>query len=81
MWDLKGNLEKIGNGLCIRVGMVGEVISKFLELENEITVGGVWMTGEEGVEEEREERDVKHACEKSGVDFKLWLDEKYLVDE
>jgi deoxyribodipyrimidine photo-lyase len=82
VWDLKGSLEKLGSGLCVRVGMVGEVVKKILEAEgSEMKVGGVWMTGEEGVEEGREERGIKDACEKNNVDFKLWVDEKYLVDE
>jgi deoxyribodipyrimidine photo-lyase len=81
VWDVKQSLEKLGSGLCIRVGLVGEVISRMLEAESELKVGAVWMTGEEGYEESREERDVKRACEKKGVDFKLWVDEKYLLDE
>ena len=82
VWDLKGGLEKIGSGLCIRVGMVNEVVRRMMESEgNEMKVGGVWMVGEEGVEERREERDVKRACDELKVGFKLWVDEKYLVDE
>jgi deoxyribodipyrimidine photo-lyase len=81
VWDLKENLEKLGSGLSIRVGMVGEVINRMLTPESGLKVGGVWMTGEEGDEEGREEMDVKRACEENGVDFKLWVDEKYLLDE
>jgi deoxyribodipyrimidine photo-lyase len=81
VWDLKESLEKLGSGLCIRVGMVGETIAGILEAESELKIGGVWMNGEEGVEEVIEERDVKRICEKNGVDFKLWVDEKYLLDE
>lgn len=81
VWDLKESLEKLGSGLCIRVGMVGEVISKLLAAESELNIRGVWMTGEEGVEEIGEERDVKRACEENSVDFNLWVDEKYLLDE
>jgi deoxyribodipyrimidine photo-lyase len=81
VWDLKESLEKLGSGLCIRVGMLSEVINGFLAADSELKVGGVWMTSEEGVEEGREERDVKHFCEESGINFKLWVDEKYLLDE
>ena len=57
VWDLKASLEKLGSGLCIRVGMVGEVVKKILEAEqSEMKVGAVWMTGEEGAEEGWEER-------------------------
>jgi deoxyribodipyrimidine photo-lyase len=86
VWNLKQNLEEVGSGLEIRVGMIGEVITKLLEKLAEkdadgMVLSGVWMTSEEGVEEKREERDVKRACEKAGVDFKLFTDEKYLIDE
>jgi deoxyribodipyrimidine photo-lyase len=39
------------------------------------------MTSEEGVEEKREEKSIKQLCEESGVEFKIWVDEKYLKDE
>ncbi|KAG0651604.1 cryptochrome [Hyphodiscus hymeniophilus] len=78
LWDLKESLEKLGSGLCIRVGMVGEVISQILEAGN---INAVWLTGEEGVEEAREEREIRRACKNNGVDFKLWVDEKYLIDD
>lgn len=83
VWDLKTSLNNVGNGLEIRVGMAGQVIKELLEAfkaEN-TQVAGVWMTEEEGVEEKREERDVKRAAEGAGVDYKLWTDEKYYVDE
>jgi hypothetical protein len=39
------------------------------------------MTSEEGVEEKREERDVRGAAEEAGKYFKLWMDKKYFIDE
>lgn len=87
VWDLKQNLETVGSGLEIRVGMVGDVISSMLKgFQNSdgtgsTKVGAVWMTGEEGVEEKREERAIRNACSKTGVEFKLWQDEKYFIDE
>jgi deoxyribodipyrimidine photo-lyase len=39
------------------------------------------MTSEEGVEEKREERDVRRAVEEADKDFRLWKDEKYFIDE
>lgn len=84
VWDLKNGLEKIGSGLSIRVGMVDEVVQRLIEgfeQTNESKVSAVWMTSEEGVEEKREERSTKNVCEKAGVDFQLWQDEKYLIDE
>lgn len=86
VWDLKGALEDLGSGLTVRVGMVGEVVENLLQglaVDGDGTksLGAVWMTGEEGVEEKREERDVKVACRRAGVECKVWVDEKYFIDE
>jgi deoxyribodipyrimidine photo-lyase len=85
VWELKSTLEALGSGLVIRAGLVGKVVEDLLkqlkQVGKDISVSAVWMTEEEGVEEKREERDVRRAAEKSGADFKLWLDEKYYIDE
>jgi hypothetical protein len=86
VWDLKETLEGVGSGLELRVGMVGEVIKGLLEglateQNNGTTIGGVWMASEEGVEEKTEEMDVRRACREADVQFKLWTDEKYFIDE
>jgi hypothetical protein len=39
------------------------------------------MTEEEGVEEKRDERDIRQVAGNAGVDFRLWLDEKFFIDE
>jgi deoxyribodipyrimidine photo-lyase len=74
-------LEKIGSGLCIRLETVVEVINNILEFSSEKKIGAVWMTREEGLEERRDENDIKLACHKVSADFKLWVNKKYLVDE
>ncbi len=83
VWDLKKSLRGVGSGLEIRVGMVGQVVKEILDtFQKENTeVAGVWMTSEEGVEEKREEQDVRRAAEGANTVFKLWTDEKYYVDE
>jgi len=84
VWDLKNRLGRVGSGLCIRVGLVHDVISIIIDHINKASdakVGGVWMAGEEGVEEGREELQVKKVCRNLGAEFKLWPDEKYLIDE
>ncbi|TVY71478.1 putative mitochondrial cryptochrome DASH, partial [Lachnellula suecica] len=83
VWDLKNGFEKVGSGLCIRVGMVDEVIKLTLEglSKNGAKVGAVWLTGEEGVEEHREARSIKDLCVDSNIEFKTWVDEKYLKDD
>ncbi|KAM3076460.1 hypothetical protein ACMFMG_007274 [Clarireedia jacksonii] len=84
VWDLKNGFEKLGSGLCIRVGMIDEVVKSLIEGFNDEEnnqVSAVWMTSDEGIEEIREERATRKLCEKAGVKFKLWQDEKYLVDD
>jgi deoxyribodipyrimidine photo-lyase len=84
VWDLKTALEGIGSGLTIRVGMVTDVIRHLLEhfgKSSATEVFGVWMTSEEGIEEKQEERGVREAVEAEGKEFRLWIDEKYYVDE
>lgn len=85
MFDLKGALEGKGSGLIIRVGMVGEVVKGIIEwykdAEGKGKVEAVWMTGEEGVEEMREERDVRSVAQKHGIELEIVKDEKYFVDE
>jgi len=49
--------------------------------EKQQKVGAVWMTEEEAVEEKRDEEAVAKACREHGVEFRLWADEKYFVDE
>ena len=85
VWDLKKELEKLGSDLVIRVGMLGDVLQDLLkQFQNageKASVTSVWMTEEEGVEEKREENDVRRIAKEAGVDFKLWIDEKYYIDE
>ncbi|KAG8166586.1 hypothetical protein KVR01_002275 [Diaporthe batatas] len=83
VWDLKQSLESVGSGLVIRVGLVADVVKVLLDgfRDRQDNVGAVWMTGEEGVEERRDQRAVSALCKKLGTDFKLWSDEKYYVDD
>ena len=82
VWDLKQRLHITGSGLEIRVGLAGPVIQELISaFKKESSHIAVWVTGEEGVEEKREERDVKEAAERAGAEFKLWADEKYYIDD
>ena len=85
VYDLKNTLHGAGSGLEVRVGMVGDVLQGVLEAYGEDKERGeisdIWMTSEEGVEERREEQDVKGVAEKHGKNFRLWQDEKYFIDE
>lgn len=83
VWDLRKSLEKVGSGLEIRVGMLQDVVRQVLDgfKSSGAEVTGLWMTAEPGVEEKREERAVKRELERNDMQFKLWADEKYFVDE
>jgi len=85
VWDLKRDLQKIGSDLVLRAGTVGDAVKAALaeyKDRQDGEVSSVWMTSEEGLEEKREERDVRRLCKDYGIDdFQLWKDEKYFVDE
>ena len=84
VWDLKKDLERVGSDLQVRVGTVHDAVRSILDSykeHNEVDIAGVWMTNEEGVEEKREEKDVRKLCKQFDAEFKLWVDEKYFVDE
>lgn len=84
VWDLKSDLESIGSGLAVRVGALQDAVRSILDSyrsRNDVEIHGLWMTSEEAWEELYEERHVQQLMDREGKEFKLWKDEKYLVDE
>ncbi|KAH9875002.1 hypothetical protein J1614_004490 [Plenodomus biglobosus] len=88
VWDLKKKLESLNceSGLEVRVGTVPDVVSDILEWYSEDgddkgKVTGVWMTDDDGTEEKDDEKSLAKLTERHGVDFKVWKDEKYYVDD
>lgn len=91
VWDLKQNLESLGcgSGLVMRAGTVDDVVSDILDWYSKGDVGkeenakvtGIYMTNEDGPEELDDMNIVKKIAEKHNVDFEVWEDEKYFVDE
>ncbi|EFQ26657.1 DASH family cryptochrome [Colletotrichum graminicola] len=83
VWNLKESLESVHSGLALRAGKFGDVVDDLLRsfADKKQKVGAVWMTAEESVEEKRDEKAVSAACEKHGVAFKTWTDEKYFIDD
>jgi deoxyribodipyrimidine photo-lyase len=88
IWDLKQSLEGLGcgSGLQIRVGMIGDVVKNILDYYSKSgtskgEISGVWMTADESIEEKEEEDIVRGIAKQNEVDFKLWSDEKYYIDE
>lgn len=83
VWDLKTSLEDLGSGLAIRVGSQADVLQNLITSlpEQHPTLSAVWMTEDKSTEEIKEQEELASICADSGVDFKLWADEKYLIDE
>ncbi|KAK0628217.1 DASH family cryptochrome [Bombardia bombarda] len=81
--NLKTSLEALGSGLAIRVGMVGDVVRNLVSglTDQNQKVGAVWMVDLEGSEEKRDQEAVASFCKQAGMDFKLWTDEKYFIDD
>jgi len=87
VWDLKESLEMVGSGLAVRVGSLGDVVRDALDWFDESEaqfrgqVVGVWMTEDVAVEEKQEERDIKAVIDARKKEFRLFMDEKYFVDD
>ncbi|KAJ4369116.1 hypothetical protein N0V83_006200 [Neocucurbitaria cava] len=73
----------------MRAGRVGDVVSDILdwyskgdvEKEENAKVTGIYMTKEDGTEELDDMNIVKTIAEEHNVDFEVWEDEKYFVDD
>ncbi|KFA49716.1 hypothetical protein S40293_01444 [Stachybotrys chartarum IBT 40293] len=83
VWDLKSSLESLNSGLVMRVGNTADVVKGLIGHfdEKDVKVGAVWMTEEKSTEEIQEQDAVAAICGQHEVDFKLWTDEKYFVDD
>lgn len=91
LWDLKERLESMdcGSSLHIRVGRPGEVVQDIIQWyvdeknagRSRVDVAGVWMIAEEGKDEKDDEAHVRRVATESGVELRIWNDEKYYIDE
>jgi deoxyribodipyrimidine photo-lyase len=91
VWDLKRRLERLGcgSGLQVRVGLIEDVVRDILEFyakrgDNETSnarVTGIWMTSDDGTEERHDEKLVEKLAVQYDVNFKVWEDTKFYVDE
>ena len=83
IWNLKENLEKLGSDLIIRAGALETVLRSVIGKlrEKQFNVGAVWMVEEEGDEEKKNEAALAEVCSKAGIDLRVWLDEKYFIDD
>lgn len=84
VWDLKQDLKSVSSDLVIRVGTIQDAVKSVLagyKDSKSSSIYGLWMTAEDSWEEQQEEQKVKSLLDKDNLEFKLWTDEKYLVDE
>lgn len=83
VWDVKDSLEGLNSALLIRVGSFPDVLKHIVNSlkENQQNVSAVWMTDEKSDEELQEQNAVSSFCSQQGIDFELWRDEKYFIDE
>ncbi|CAG9940666.1 unnamed protein product [Clonostachys rosea f. rosea IK726] len=83
VWDVKQSLESLDSGLLIRVGSFQDVLDSTIKSLTKcgVHVSAVWMTEEHSFEEIEEQETVSSVCSDHGVDFRLWPDEKYFVDD
>lgn len=83
VWDLKQTLEDLESGLIIRVGSAADALQHLVSglSDQRLSVGGVWMAEEPSHEEQQEQASIAAICSANDIDFKLWQDEKYFVDE
>lgn len=83
VWDMKHSLETLESGLSIRVGRYEDVVSSIIKSleDSHHSMGAVWMTEEKSFEEVEDQKAVSNVCNLNHIDFKLWADEKYFIDE
>ncbi|KAM0417393.1 hypothetical protein ACHAPT_012628 [Fusarium lateritium] len=83
VWDLKESLQDLGSGLVLRVGSFSDVVRQLIQALNDshYSVDAVWMTEEVSSEEVDDQDAVSSVCSERSVDFKLWRDDKYFVDD
>jgi deoxyribodipyrimidine photo-lyase len=83
IWDVKKNFENIGSGILVRIGKFDDVLKHLVMSLNESnqSVDTVWMTEEPSKEELDDQNAVASVCSEEGINFKLWHDEKYFIDD
>jgi deoxyribodipyrimidine photo-lyase len=83
IWDLKKTLENISSGMLVRIGNFDDVLKHLVKSlhDNHQSVDSVWMTEEVSKEEIDDQKAVEAVCSEKGINFKLWRDDKYYIDE
>lgn len=97
VWDLKQGLKKNYNSdLILRTGRLSDVLRDTLDHFEPRTgsepkksassspkakVVGVWMASDEGTEEKTDQQLIQTVTEEYGIEYQLFKDEKYYIDE
>ncbi|KAK5128990.1 hypothetical protein LTR85_000323 [Meristemomyces frigidus] len=84
VWDTKRDLESLGSGLEVRVGTTKDAVQSIVDgyrERSDTEIHGIWMTGEDAWEEYEDEEEVKDLMDQRDVEYKLWTDEKYFIDD
>jgi deoxyribodipyrimidine photo-lyase len=91
VWNLKQQLEGLdcGSGLELRVGNIDDVVRDILDSytqssekeNNKPKITGIWMTHDDGTEENDEKIVVGKTAAEYEIPFKVWEDEKFYIDE
>jgi deoxyribodipyrimidine photo-lyase len=84
VWDLKQDLEQNQSGLILRVGSVKDAMQSLIEGyrdSKDAEISEVWMTSEPTWEEKVEEDAVKSILDKEKKPLRMFVDEKYYIDE
>lgn len=83
VWDVRNTLEELNNGLVVRIGSYSDVLKHIVESlkEKQQDVSTVWMTEDVSDEEIQDQKSVSSLCAEYGINFELWRDEKYFIDE
>lgn len=80
---MKKNLENISSGMLVRIGNFDDVLKHLVKSlhDDHQSVDSVWMTEDVSKEEIDDQKAVETVCSEKGINFKLWRDDKYYIDE
>lgn len=69
--------------MLVRIGKFDDVLNHLIKSlhDNNQSIDTVWMTEEPSKEEVDDQNAAASVCSEKGINFKLWQDEKYLIDE
>lgn len=69
--------------MIIRVGSYSDVLTQLVGSlrEQHQSIDSVWLTEEPSKEEVDDQKAISAVCSHHSINFKLWRDDKYFIDE